>query len=126
MRRCYVDRERVYTCGACRDSGLVEVWHPATVRFFREAFSLQAPESWQFWERDERWKEYSPHYRSVVMACKCARGDVERKTKLMKYDPDKYCLFDAFSGEGLMNWLQEEHCYDTVTGEYANGLSGEF
>lgn len=123
----FYNREPVYTCGACRDTGRVEVWHPATIRFFREEFAAVPPQSWSQWDRDPRWKEYAgPKYRSVVLTCNCGKGQIERKTKLVVYDADKHCLFDPMSGEGLHDWLNREHCYDPVTGEYASGLSPEF
>ena len=119
----YIAGERVYGCGICRDTGFVEVWHKATVAFFRDVLLDSPPESWQFWERDERCR---PHIRSIVMACNCERGNIERKVRLCKYDPDKFCLFDAHSGLGLYEWLKREHCYDPVTGNHDYGLSGEF
>lgn len=122
----YMDREPVYTCGSCRDTGLAEIWHPAVIRFFREVFSESPPESWGLWDRDPRWKAWKgPKYRSHVAACNCAKGRVDRKTKLVEYNPDKHCLFDPFSGAGLYEWLNREHCYDPVTGDYDYGL-GDF
>ncbi len=126
MSSRYIDREPVYHCGVCRDTGRVEIWHPATVRFFREVFLEAPPANWGQWERDERWKDYRPHYLSIVLTCNCERGRVERKTPLVKFDPDKHFPFDAATGAGLYQWLQGELCYDPVNGSPNYGLGGEF
>lgn len=112
--------EPVYNCGLCRDGGLVVIWHPTALKFFKEEFEPNPPAEWMFWYTDPRWRDLRRHgqvYESCVVLCTCDMG-MAKKIKATRYDENKHVLFDSNPQSAL------EAFSNTPEGGW--GLGGDF
>lgn len=116
-----VDDEEVFSCGACRDTGIVVLWHPSALRFFKREFADSPPEDWTKWFCDPRWRERRRSgqvYESCVVLCNCDRGMLKR-SNMPRYDDSRHVLF----GSGDPRKAIDDFAL-TPSGGY--GLSDEF
>lgn len=107
-----IEGEEVYDCGACRDSGIVEVWVPKLLEWAVDAFDPDdepPPGTVLSWQRDPRLQDRPkgiPY--SCVIACNCARG--QSKKKAMRgyvFNPERHVQYDPWKFWEAMDKTRE-------------------
>lgn len=116
-----VQGEEVFDCKiGCKDSGILTLWHPTALRFFKDVLADDPPHNWYGWWNDPRAKELSRRaklYESCVVLCTCEIG-LSKKSSAPRYDESRHVIWDGDPRNAIEKFSQ------TPGGGW--GLDGDF